>query len=258
MSYQSGGVRWHRGKNLFLPFREGGVPPGEPDPFFASVILLATGDQYPFNDQSPLARPSTIVDGASPIFQDTTNLLFGTPGIGFPLSGGYPYVGYGTNFDLSGPFTIEGFFFPTIAAKNGEVLWNFPRVPPSGPLYYGARVHQFGFDYYQGSWNNNPQSATSPLIRVNLNQWNYFCIECPPPATIGRYSINGAYITASTFSARPTLAQNFRFGADVSTGVQFTGSINQFRITRVARYNPTGWVGNIPPVPTAPWPTFGP
>ncbi len=220
---------------------------GIPDPYWSSVTLLLTGNNLLDSSSSPKTMvnngPVATTVSTSVKQFGSGSLLFAGTSISNYAKLATSYTGFGTsNFTLEfwvyfATSTADQYAFDSRAsfgASNGfALLYNDPATPNKLAIYYGS-----GF-------------LLTPTISITSSGW-YFVALCRQSNTLTMY-VNGNSAGTATLSADLN-STIYRFGSGNDNYPAVNCYLDDVRITQgVARYS-----GSTCPVPTAPFPTFGP
>lgn len=170
---------------------------------------------------------------------DTSQSRFGGSSLLLPGANGYLQSANTQTFNLLGDFTIEMWMRPASTAGL-QYIFDFAEAGPSGnrPGFYLSGA---GFELL---------FASTVVIRSTLGfapgVWQHF--TCERHGTIVRVYINGEQVGATGGSAFAHTAVRARLGLSVGGNFPFNGHIDEFRVTRAARYK-----GSFVP-PTEPFP----
>lgn len=259
MSHIPGGMIPHRYLNAIRPNRV------VPDPFFASVLLLLplSDSGSTVTDYSSFANPVTTVGTptVNSIFdQNNGNTLFteNTLQAQKNLGGIERVTAYtvnnasqiGANDDL----VFEGWFYYTNCNTVSSALARFTQ---------GVGNNRWGIEPTaltpnNITWRTSVATATNQA-GITWNAWHYFAMQTVDASNLTYCSIDGVLLQ-TLFTSNPGSVQWQCFvGGNVDTAPPgptadtYNVRYAQIRATKANRYGSTA-----APVPSRPWPTFGP
>ena len=218
------------------------------DPMFSDTLLLLHGDSGTVLDSSSFARTATV--SGSITNSTAVTGYFGAAQL--LIATGASATWSGLRFTTDGTYTFECFI----------------RIPSHG----SPRSHIFGswsgsqgwtFDIDNGGNGqlaiNGALASTSGAVALNPNTRYHIALVLTIAAgsTTASYYVNGALattFTGSTISSRNSTSSTFdlRLGNRSDNSLDLTGYVEEFRVTRGARY--TGAFT----VPSAAFPDAGP
>ena len=221
------------------PYQFAAASPTDPD--FANVSLLLHGDgtngSTTIVDSSPSPKTVTAVGDAQ---ISTAQSKFGGSSIAFDGTGDYITAANDIGFAFgTGDFTVEMFAYfgdlsnfstlvSTRDANNSTTGWTIGVDASERPYFYTNGFNILG-------------------TSLSLNTWHHLAVT--KSGTDLRLFVNGSQIVATVSDTNDYTNQTLAIGAVVTSGQNFTGYIDELRITKgVARYT-----ANFTP-PTAPFP----
>lgn len=235
-----GALRSRQRGFLLNPFRFGGTPPGDTDPYFSNVSLLLHMDgangSTTFTDSS--GTPKTV-SGTGGAKISTTHSKFG--GASLLLNGTSGYLSTPGNSAFAfgtGDFCVEMFIRTT--AMTERVLVD---------QYDGDGSWQFSIRNGKLSWYSDSYVLAGSSLGIADNALHH--VAADRSSGVLRFFVDGvqdgSVSLATNYTKTPTLA----IGAQVFSGAGswFPGNIDELRITKgVSRYT-----ANFTP-PAAPFP----
>lgn len=233
---------------LLNPFRFGGTPPGDTDPYFSNVSLLLHMDgangSTTFTDSS--GTPKTVTAYGNAQISTDQSKYGGASGL-FDGAGDYLTIPQNSAFDLGiGDFTIDLWFRPTAVNVYHALLYTGAyetgqfslRVTDTGRLQTFINNGTNGYGLVTGS------------TQLTAGSWSFISVSCN--AGVIRVFLNGNLETSKENTSYIYNSSLLYIGAQVASGTPAlspSGHIEEFRITKgVARYT-----ANFTP-PTAPFP----
>lgn len=239
---------------LLNPFRFGGGPPEETDPYFSNVSLLTNGDSAV--DLSSYSRDVTLAEGAA---ISTSQKLLGTGSFAFESSGSVEITS-DSELYLDGDFCVEVWVhllsqtntYGGIIASKATAYGNGANLLFAGgsgaPLEVANRLAAGGYAL-------NSAGASLKTDVVSLNTWYHVALT--RSGSTLRLFLDGVLQDSSTFSGVFDLSAGggSRIGRNAWDGSNgyLHGYVDDSRITKgAARYT-----ANFTR-PTAPFPSTGP
>jgi hypothetical protein len=222
-----------------------GTWPTTSDPLFGSVSLLLhmDGSGSNFVDSSPLTKTITAAGTAT---QSAAQSKFG--GKSLSLDGSSHLAASAADLSLSGlsAWTIEGWYYSTDGGRNAiEIMFaNYDSFSTSSSLFFGKHTIAGGRVTVYAS---SGEALCSESSNLPSNEWVHYALVLS--GGVIRLYRNGNETASGETS--PTLSGNaVRVGGNSEAGgiYGFRGSIDDFRITKAARYT-----ANFTP-PTAAFP----
>jgi hypothetical protein len=210
----------------------------------SQVALLISGNgsngSTAITDSSSNKVPITV-NGATQI--SVYQKKFGTGAIMFDGTNDYLTISDYTTFALgTNDFTIELWIYPTTlnayagilsSAANTSPYWTY--YPGGWQITFGASSSAMGFAV---STSTGAYWASTATSAVPLNQWNHIAVT--RSGLVIRKFINGILDTTDTMPGNYTFTSDGTSVVgkhDIRTGMDFTGYMDDIRITKgVARY----------------------
>lgn len=204
---------------------------GTADPYFQNVKLLlpmiGANNSTVVRDQSLNNRTITLGGNAK---ISTTQSKFSGSSLYLDGSSSYASIPYSSDFDISGNFTIETWFY--VSGANNTLI---------GRRYSGTDGWVLCFNCLRAninsSWNDTQISWASPAVST----WHHIAMV-KNGTTITIY-LNGVSVgtkTSVTTIANPVTPLLIGVSAGVNNENPFTGYFNGVRLTQnVARYTST-------------------
>ena len=220
---------------------------GPPDPYWSSVTLLLTGNNLLDSSSSPktMVNNGTVATTVSTSVKQfgSGSLLFAGTSTSNYAKLSTSYTGFGTsNFTLEfwvyfGTSIADQYAFDSRSgfgdAGGFALLYNDAATPNKLAVYYGTAF------------------LLTPTISISSPGW-YFVALCRSSNTITMY-VNGNSAGSATLSANLSNTI-YRFGSGNDNYPSVNCYLDDVRITQgIARYS-----DSTCPVPTAPFPTYGP
>ena len=220
------------------PRRAGGGGGGSGDPYWSSVVSLlhfdGANDSTVFTDKRGHAWSRT---GGARI--DTSQSRFGGSSLLVPGGGSSILSDNSPSFNLPDDFTIEAWVRP-LSLSGLQYVFDLAEAGVSGGRP-GLYLFNAGFDLVFS--NTVAASATGGLT---ARAWHH--LACERHENRVRLYINGKQAGATGGSSFELNAVRARLGVSIDDNFPFNGHIDEFRITRAARYK-----GNFTP-PAEPFP----
>lgn len=200
------------------------------DPYSANVVFLCRFDgsdaATTFTDESDSAHTITAVGNAQ---LDTAQQRFGASSLLLDGVGDYATISSSADFDLTGDYTIEGFFRSVDVTQN-KALVQFWVTDQNNRITVG---HINGTLYFFSALPGNGAIRISGGTPTD-NTWHHFALT--KEAGTWRLFLDGTLIGSSTTTFYPTGNLAVSIGAAI-TEVPFAGHLDELRFTKgVARY----------------------
>jgi hypothetical protein len=223
------------------------------DAFYGSVVLLLSCDGLEgtntFVDSSPSAKTITVGNQAS------MNNLEARMGLGCAtFDGNNDSINSADSIDWqlgatsADPWTVEGWVRP-VSATGTYLLIGQQGTPDAWRLRLNVGV--LTFDAYNGS---TTWTLADSIARFTAATWAFVAVDKDATGKVRIY-FNGTMVASSTpaNSAIADLAQTLRLGLDFASGNDFSGQMDDIRVTKgIARYASDS--GHT--VPQYPFPNF--
>jgi hypothetical protein len=196
------------------------------DPFVNNVIcdirFDGANNGTVFNDSGPLLLPVSRV-GTTGVVSSTTRSKYGSASGLFPDSNGYLSVTHPNLALGTGNFTIEMWLFAATTRNN------------NGILSFGTSNSTFATILFV-SGNSLSGNTFSSVGAIPLGSWFHLAYVREGTGTNqAKLYLNGILINQSTNSTN--YAQTFyNIGVYFSSGFCWGGNIDNFRVTKAARY----------------------
>jgi hypothetical protein len=197
------------------------------DPFFSSVALLLPmeGTGNTFVDSSGTPKSITALGQAT---QTTAQSRFGTKSAAFDGSGDYLTVANSSGFTFAGDFTID--FWVRFASKPENYIGLF--AGSSGATQMFLTTHLSGNNLRWGL--SETAEYASGNFTWALNTWYYVAVRRQSGAVT--LWVNGTNITSGSPTNSNTYSGGFTLFGDIGSVSDFSGHVDEFRITNgVAR-----------------------
>ena len=183
-------------------------------------------------DSSDYARPITLTGSLT-----TSREKFGTAALG---AGAYLTVPDAPELRATGDFTIEGWFYITDTNANQAL---FGKAPSGVAPYAHLAINAGGWYFYADTSGTVIQV---PIPSGSVNAWNHIALV----RSNGVWTFYQNGVSIGTGGSGDTFGNNagpFIVGNWAGGNVPFTGNIDEFRVSKMARYT-----ANFTP-PTAPF-----
>jgi hypothetical protein len=213
--------------------KRAGIWPTTRDPLFSSVSLLLfmDGTGNAFVDSSPL--PKTITAGGTATQSATQSKFGGKSGV---FDGNSHLAASAVDLSLSGlsEFTVEGWYYFTDGSRNAvEIMFcNYDTFSTSTSLFFGKHA---AFGGRVAVFASSGSALCSESTTPPSNEWVHYALVFS--GGVMKVYRNGNETASGATS--PTLSGNLvRVGGNNESGgvYGFRGNIDEFRITKVARY----------------------
>jgi hypothetical protein len=166
-----------------------------------AITVNGTPSVQRFSPFSPTAAYSTSVIGGSGYFDGSGDLIYCTPS------------------NLTGQFTIEGWYYATAFPSPAVFFGNWDT---------GCLLRKSGSDL---QWYCSPGGTSSSTQTINTNQWYHIAVT-RDASNVQRVFLNGVLASSATGAGTVTMT-NFCVGAEstgASTSNIWAGYISNFRI----------------------------
>jgi hypothetical protein len=229
------------------------VTPVAGDPNFSSVALLlhADGSGSTFVDSSGTPKTITAVGGAT---QSTAQSKFGGKSALFSASGDYLSLADNDSLELSNSdFAIEFFLLTTTSTQYATLASRVPGSFASGmwSLFINYASSTAGdITLFAGDINGGVSPVLTGGSGLRDGAWHHVALSRSGSAW-SLYADGTRVATATSSATIANISGGIRIGADEYYGRQFTGNIDEFRLTLGSA---RGYTGSTITVPTAAYP----
>ncbi len=229
------------------------MPDEGSDPFYSSVVLLlhADGTGSAFVDSSGTPKTITAVGGAT---QSTAQSKFGGKSALFSASGDYLSLADNNSLELSNSdFALEFFLLTTTSTQYATLASRVPGSFASGmwSLFINYASSTAGdITLFAGDINGGISPVLTGGSGLRDGAWHHVALSRSGSAW-SLYADGTRVATATSSATIANISGGIRIGADEFYGRQFTGNIDEFRLTLGSA---RGYTGSTITVPTAAYP----
>jgi len=228
------------------------TPPTAPLQPITNTKLLLSGNNGGVEDS--LGKRTFETDGNAQI--DTTVKKFGSGAIEFDGNGDYLK---GTGFDLSGKYTIEGWFYRRAQSGYQKIFgqcgstWDWSSTGVHVSFYFDQITNYLRYEIPYGQNVSPYVYAIATTSAPAADTWHYFAAICDGTNT--SLFLNGIRVGTTPniipwtngLETECSIGGNGGMSASGTPSAHFNGFLDDFRVTvGVARYDPTQTSHTVP------------